>query len=60
MGQGCFGTVVRALNREAERLVAVKIEDCRRSRLKPVLRHEADIMRKLKGLKGVPELYACK
>lgn len=60
MGQGCFGTVVRALNREAERLVAVKIEDCRRSRLKPVLRHEADIMRKLKGLKGVPELHACK
>lgn len=39
MGQGCFGTVVRAVNKEEERVVALKIEDCRRSRLKPVLRH---------------------
>lgn len=39
MGQGCFGTVVRAVNKEEGRVVALKIEDCRRSRLKPVLRH---------------------
>lgn len=57
MGQGCFGTVIRAVNKEENRLVAIKIEDCRCSRLKPVLRHEADIMRKLKSLRGVPELY---
>ena len=57
LGEGCFGKIVKAYSRKSETIIALKVEKFKKTKLKMVLKNEANLLKQLQGKPGIPKIY---
>jgi len=57
LGEGCFGKIIKAYSRDIEQHIALKVEKFKKTKLKMVLKNEANLLKQLQGKQGIPKIY---
>lgn len=56
VGEGCFGKIVKVRNKSSSNVTVLKLESLRKTKFRPILKNEIEILKKLQGVPGVPRL----
>lgn len=57
IGEGCFGSILKATSKTRKENLALKIEQRPKGKERGVLRREGELLGRLQGRYGIPQVY---